>query len=147
MTEPYQINTTLEERVANLQKLVWGHKKFVNYHILLHIEGTPTEAAKALRSRAEEQASKLDKWGTYNFLSEPYYEHDDFVPETFVAAKEIELLNDYCRSYLIELLDMFEAVKPEQAKELRAKAATSAYLTASLEQIMVKMVPVFNQIP
>jgi hypothetical protein len=80
-------------------------------------------------------------------MSEPYYEHDDFDPDAFVAAKETELLNDYCRGYLNELLNMFEVIKPEEAKDLRAKKMTEMYLTASLEQIMVKMVPVFNDIP
>ena len=79
MTEPYQFKTSLYDRVQNLQLLVFGHKKFINYHILLSLESTTTPAAESLRERAAEQASKVDKWGKYNFMSEPYYEHDDLI--------------------------------------------------------------------
>jgi hypothetical protein len=148
MTTSYQTNTPLKERVENLKQLIVGHQELVQYFIVTptkraiaatNLSPESSEIAESLIKRADEMASEFQKWGTFHFGSEPYYVHDEYTPEKFLAVKEVELLS-MCREHFGELLDLFEVVKPVEAKEVRAKAVTTQYLTVSLDVIMTKMV-------
>jgi hypothetical protein len=90
-------------------------------------------------------ASEFQKWGTFHFGSEPYYVHAEYTPENFVAAKETELLS-MCRGYFGDILNLFEVVKPVEAKEVKEKAVTTKYMTVSLDIIMTKMVPALQKL-
>jgi hypothetical protein len=154
MTTSYQTNTPLNERVENLKQLIAGHQKLVHYFIVTptktaiaatNLSPESSEIAESLTKRADEMASEFQKWGTFHFGSEPYYVHAEYNPESFVAAKEAELLS-MCREYFGELLDLFEIVKPVEATEVRGKAVTRNYFMASLELFMTKMVPALTKI-